>query len=180
MRREVADHAIALVEPEVHARGGDEVDLAHLPGADQLAHLVDGGAVHERVARHEHHAGLLGAHDQVFGVRDAGRQRLLHQDVLTGLQCPPHELVMGARRGRDRHRLNARIEQQLIEVRLDPNAWVTSLELVAAVRIELAQADETKLGPLENVANDVRPPVAEADDCDADRRCDHAWPPRDL
>ena len=45
MRREVQNHATLLVEPEVHACRGDEVDLAQLVVLDQLANLVHGRAV---------------------------------------------------------------------------------------------------------------------------------------
>ena len=54
MRREVPDHAdVLLVQAEVDALGGDEVDVAQLAGVDDLLDLAHGRAEDEGVADHE-------------------------------------------------------------------------------------------------------------------------------
>ena len=66
VRAEVPDDAhVGLVQPEVHAARRDEVDLAELAGADQVADHVDRRAVEERVPGHQDEAALVGELDQL-------------------------------------------------------------------------------------------------------------------
>ena len=82
--------------------------------------------------------------------------------------------MVRSRRSRDHHRFDPWVQQQLVEVTLDTNAGMAPGELRRAGHIRLAQAEQTELRPLENVADDVRPPVPIADDGGSDWRRDHA------
>ena len=87
VRREVADHPVRLVLAEVHARRRDEVDLAERrPARISSRTLLTGGLYTNVWPGHEHQAARLGDLDQVARVRGRGRQRLLDQHVLAGVQ----------------------------------------------------------------------------------------------
>ena len=171
VRGEVEDDAVLLVEAEVHARGGDEVDLAELVALDQVADLVDRGAVEEGVAGHQHQAALLGERDQLRRLLGGAGQRLLDQHVLAGFQGAADEREVGVGRGGDRHGLDPRVGQRGVEVALDPDAGMTAAEVFDPALVELAEAHQAELGPLDHVADDVRAPVAVADDHRSDRTC---------
>ena len=168
MRSEVADHAVGLVHPQVHARGGDEVDLAEVVLADQVAHLVDRRAVEERVSGHEHETAALGQLHERFGLCDGGGERLLHEHVLAGLERLPGESEMGARRRRNCDRVDAWVVEQRLEVRGRRHAGIATRKLRGLRGIELAQREHLELRALDGVADDVGTPVAVAHDGETD------------
>ena len=62
--------------------------IAERAFGDQLPDFVDGRAVEERVARHKHPLVRLRDLDQVLGLGQCARQRLLHEHVLAGRRAP--------------------------------------------------------------------------------------------
>ena len=72
-------------------------------------------------------------------------------------------------RSGDRHRFDPRVGEGGVEVALDPDAGVAAAEVFGAAFVELAEAHQAELGSLDDVADDVRPPVAVSDDHGADR-----------
>ncbi len=111
VRREVADDAVAVVLAEVHARGGDEVHVPDDAAVDQLAHRVDGGAVDEGVARHQHAVAGGGEVGELVGVRQPRGERLLDEHVLAGLQRALGERVVGLRGRGDHDGLDRRVDE---------------------------------------------------------------------
>ena len=139
VRREVADHAVGLVLAEVHPRRGDEVDLAELVLLDQLADLVDGRAVEERVARHQHEPALLGQLDELDRVVGRRGQRLLDQHVLAGLQRALGDRIVRAGRSGDDHRVDVVAREHVVEVARDGHAGSAVAGLGGPAAVALAQ-----------------------------------------
>ena len=123
------------------------------------------------MAGHQHQAELLGQGDQRGGLLGGPRQRLLDQHVLAGFQRPADEVVVGVGRGGDRDRLDPRVGERGVEVGLDPDPGVAAAEVFGAALVELAEAHQAELGALDDVADDVRAPVAVADDQGSDCTC---------
>jgi hypothetical protein len=67
-------------------RGGDEVHVPHDPALDQLAHGIDGGAVHEGVPGHQYALRFPREVRQLVRLLQARGQRLLHQHVAPRFQ----------------------------------------------------------------------------------------------
>ena len=78
---------------------------------------------------------------------------------------------MGVGRGGDRHRLDPRVGERGVEVGLDPDPGMAAAEVFGAAFVELAEAHQAELGALDDVADDVRAPVAVADDQGSDCSC---------
>ena len=97
---EVPDHAdVALVQAEVHPARGDEVEVAELARVEQLLDRAHRRAVDERVAAHQHEAGLARDPRQLLGLDGRGRERLLDERVLARPQARRGERRRGCRPG---------------------------------------------------------------------------------
>ena len=108
MRAEVPDDAdVGLVQAEVDAARRDEVELAELAAVDQLLDGDDRRAVEERVARHQHAAGLAGQAHELCRLLGARCEGLLDEDVLAELQRLRGELEVGRDRRRDHDRVDS-------------------------------------------------------------------------
>ena len=117
MRPKVPDDAdIGLMQPEVHAARGDEVDLPQLAIIDQTLDRGDGGAVEERVARHQDEAALIGSLGQLYDLLRRRSQRLLDENVLPRVERCHREREVSGNRSRDRHRVERLVLQHLLEV----------------------------------------------------------------
>ena len=77
---------------------------------------------------------------------------------------------MRARRRGDEHGVHRRILENRLEVRADRNVGNPLQERGRARVVALAQHGQLELGPLDHVADEVRAPVAVADDRDPERR----------
>ncbi len=171
VRGQVPDDAdVRLVQAEVDPAHGDEVDLAELARLDQLLHAHDRGAVDERVARHQDEPAPIRREREVSCGRRGVSERLLDEDVLSGRERGGCELVVARDGGRDRDRVDRRVLEHLV-VRLDAadvgEALADGLEPLGPL---VAQQLHVRAGRVAEVPDEVRPPVAEADDGDANRR----------
>jgi hypothetical protein len=109
MRPEVPRHAhIGLVEAEVHAADRDEVHLAQFAGVQQLADEVDGRAVEERVARHQHEPALPREMAETQRRLRRRAQRLFDEDVLASRERGHRDGLVARDRRRDRDGLDLR------------------------------------------------------------------------
>ena len=107
MRGEVEDDVdVVLVQAQVEAGTVDVVHLAQFLVLHQLAELPDGGVVFERVPDHEDHARRGRRAVQPAGALGGRRERLFHQDVLSGLDRLQRHGHVGAGRGRDDDRVD--------------------------------------------------------------------------
>ena len=123
------------------------------------------------MAGHQHQVELLGERDQLGGLVGGAGQRLLDQHVLAGLERAADQVVVGVRRGGDRHRFDPRVGERRVEVALDPDAGMAAAEVFGAAFVLLAEPHQAELRALDDVADDVRSPVAVADDHGADCSC---------
>ena len=95
VRCEVPDDAdVVLEEPEVDPGGVVIIEVAQHALVDQLPDLLHGPREQERVVDHDLELSPLGHFDQLFGLRAAGREGLLDEDVLSVLQRGLGELEM--------------------------------------------------------------------------------------
>ena len=159
----VRPHDAEVLPVAVHAQ-----HLAELPRVDQLLQLQHRGVVQEEMARHQHEVSRLGECDELVHLRGARCRRLLDQDVLTGIERTLRELVVRRHRGRDHDRVDGVVREHLFDVACDVRIRITRLCLFAALR---ARVDEPcELCELVEVAREIRAPVAEAGEADADGR----------
>ena len=66
---------------------------------DQVLQRLHAGVVDQQVVHHQHAIARVGLGDQLVGVARGHRERLLHEDVLAGLEGQPGERVRGWARG---------------------------------------------------------------------------------
>ena len=140
---------------------------------DQLADLLHRRRVEKRVVDHQGEAAAVRLVDQVQDLVGGLGQRLLDQHVLAGPQRRQRQLVVGMDRRGDRDGIDARVPQQVAEVmgRHDIGMEAPALGQVGCAQV--GHADDAGGLAGREIANEVRPPVAVADDADADRCVAH-------
>jgi hypothetical protein len=167
VRGEVPDHAhVLLVEPEVHALGGDEVDVAEVAAVDDLLDLAHRGAEDERVADHEGEAARCGEVDELAGARGIGGHGLFDEDVLAGLERRLGDPVVRADGRGDEDGLNGGVGEDLPEVGGDGYAGVAAPRLLEGLGPCVADPLDPRLRQVHVVAQHVGAPVAVADEGD--------------
>jgi hypothetical protein len=137
----------------------DAENVAELTRLHELLELADAGVVEEEVAGHQHELVLLGEPDELLHLSRPHRGRLLHEDVLAGLERPLRELVVRRHRRRDDHGVELVVGQQLVEVGREPGARIARPELRLQLGRDVAQPHQ--LREVVEVAGEVRAPVAE-------------------
>src|SRR5262249_28620192 len=90
---------------------------------------------------------------------------LLDQDVETGLQAPRRDREVGGDGGGDGHRVEGNLEE-LVERRHPSDVPVVAGDGLQPLRIRVADRHHLGEGAGGEVADEVRPPVARADDGD--------------
>ena len=169
VRAEVPDDAdVGLVQAEVDAARRDEVDARRARRASISSRITSHRrAVEERVAGHEHEPALVGELDQLARLRGRGGERLLDEHVLAGLERAQPRARSASRpasRSRPRRSSRPRGCRRSWSCRGRPGSGARSRR---AARGRVADAGELGLVELVEVADEVRAPVAEADDGDA-------------
>jgi len=174
VRGEVPDHAhVLLVQAQVHALGGDEVDLAEVAGVDELLDLAHRWAEDEGVADHEREATLGGEVDQLAGLRRVRGHGLLDEDVLAGLEGGPGEGMVRADRREDEHGVDVRVGEDLVVLGGDGHRRVAGLSLLEGLRPGVADPLDLRPRQFAVVAQEVGAPVAVADEGDAEGTVGH-------
>src|SRR4051794_9166680 len=158
---------------EVEPVAVDVVDVAELARVGDLLELVDAGVVLEQVADHQHAIGPPRRFDDALGARHRQRERLLDEAVLARLEHAHRELGVGGHRRREDDGVEPRIGEHLLEVVREPRARMARRDALARGRVPVAAPAELDARQRVVVAREVRAPVAEPHDRDADRR--HSW-----
>ena len=170
VRREVPHDAdVVLKQAEVHARRVEVVERPERAGVDDLADLPDRAAEEEGVVHHDLQVLPLGQLDQLLGLLRRRRERLLDEDVLAVLEGRLRQLVVRPDRRDDGDGVDVRRLQDLREVGRQLHARIGAAARACSAAGFLSQT-ATTCAVLEavEVADDVRTPVAVADDADAD------------
>ncbi len=107
---------------------------------------------------------LLGERDELVHLVSLHRRRLLDEDVLPGRERASREVEVRGHGRRDDHGVELVVAQHLVEVRGEPGLRIAGGDVVPA-RVRVAEPAE--LGDLGEVAREVRSPVAETGDADA-------------
>ncbi len=153
---------------QVEAVAVDVVEPAELVAVDQRLQPRDRGVVLEQVPDHENLAGVIGRGDSALGVGGGGGERLLDEAVLARLGDGDRELsVRGHRRG-EHDRVELLVGEEIVERAGGARGWKRALEPCARVRRGVAQPAQLAARDRGEVAREVRAPVAEPDDADAD------------
>ena len=170
MRAEIPDDAdVGLVQSEVDAARGDEVELAERHRVDHLLDGDDRRAVEERVARHQRPAGLAGEPHELGRLLRARCEGLLDEHVLAELQSLRGEVEVRRHRRRDHDRFDVVVRQHLEIRRRPPNGRVAAPPVIQPLLAHVAHDDDLRLLELDEVAKEIRPPVAEPHDRHAER-----------
>jgi hypothetical protein len=120
------------------------------------------------VTRHQNAPALCREPGELRALDDRRGERLLDERVLARLERGARELEVGPDRGRDDDRLHLRVGQNVREAGRLADPRVAACDAVE--RLAPRVADKRELGGrrLVEVADEVRAPVAEADDRDPD------------
>ena len=167
--REVpGDADVLLVETEVDPARRDEVEIAQVSRFDEVAHGDDRGAVEEGVSRHQHQPATLGELDELEALARGRGERLLDEDVLSRLERRASKREVRRHRRRERQGVDRFVGEDVVDARVGLHGRVPTLDQLEAVGIAVANRDDLGAVELVEVADEVRAPVAEADNCDAD------------
>ena len=169
MRRQVPQRVDVVPErPQVGPCGIGVVNIAQVPGFDQLLQPDDPGVKDKDVADHHDLVVRRGHFLQLLALGGGQGQRLFAQHVLAGLQGLLAQFVMQVGRGRDAHRVDVGVGQNILVVggRLQPDVLLG--ELGQPVLIEIRAHEGIGIGKLGENPDMVGPPVAASDDADID------------
>ena len=154
----------------------DVADLADVAAVDDLLDLADRRRVEEGVPDHEDEPLALGDGDQFLALRGRRGHRLLDEDVLAGEERRLGEREVEAHRGGDDHRVDLLVIDQLVSVRDAFDARVERGDVAQALRVEIADCLQAAVWQAVEIADEVRSPVATADDADREvLALDVAW-----
>ena len=156
---------VAADDAEVLAVRVHAQELAELAGVEELLQLEDARVVQQQMAGHEHEAALTREPQQLLHLGALHRRRLLDEHVLARLERLLRERVVGRHRRRDDDGVELVVGEQLVEVGRHPRLRMPCRELLPQLLRGVAEPRE--LGELVEVADEVLPPVAEADLADA-------------
>ena len=168
------DVDVELVEPEVDALAVDVLDAPDAALGEDLLHRDDSGVVHEGVADHERAAGLLGRAQDRLGIGDVRGEWFLDEDVLAGGEGFLGERAVRADRRRDAHGVDRAVgeERAMVGGRLQRGEpFADRLEPLGR---EVRDRHGLGAGRLAQVADEVRAPVARAEDGDAQVALGHS------
>ena len=146
----------------------DVVDLAELARVRDRLELLDAGVVDEQVADHQDPAGLPRRRDRALGVGDVVGERLLDEAVLAGAQHALRQRPVGRDRRGQHDRVELRVAQEVVELGREAGAREGRRPALARRLRAVAAPRELAAGDRGEVAREVGPPVAEADDTDSD------------
>jgi hypothetical protein len=141
--REIPDDVhVVLKQAEVHAHGIVVIQLAQLARRHERRDLAHGPRIHERVVDHQHEPPPLGLLDEPPALLARQGERFLNQHVLPRLQRRHREIEVRRHRGRDRHRVDRRVLNQIRGVAGGADAGIARGRRRHAVRQEVARADQ--------------------------------------
>src|SRR5215468_1992572 len=163
------DIDVWLHQAKVDSDRVDELDVAYLTAADELADALNSRGVAVRVVAHEHQARVAGQRGQLLSLGDGRGQRFLHQDVFTGLQCAPDEIEVGRGGCRDGHSGGVRVAEDLLVGVGEPDRGVRAEDSPGPFNLEIAQPVQPEGWRGKCGSDEVRPPVASADYRQPDR-----------
>ena len=167
MRAEVPHDAhVGLVQSEIHTAGGNEVDLAELAGVDEALDCGHRRAVEEGMSGHEHEPIAPRELGQLDHVLRGSGQRLLDEDMLAGFQCCLRKRVVSRDRCRNRDRLDRGIAEKLFVMGRARKRRITARQRFHRLRTDVAERRDVERWRFGQVADEIRPPVAQADDAD--------------
>src|SRR5262245_60037563 len=103
VRRQVPDDVgVMLEKTKVDADGIEVKDFTDLSAHKVILDFANSAGVDKGVVHHKGEPPFVCRFDQVLSVRGLESERLFHQKVLAGLQCPHAERIVGGdRRGQD-------------------------------------------------------------------------------
>ena len=161
VRGEVPDDVdVALENAQVQPGAVDVEHIAQHAALDDLFHLVDAGRILEGVVHHQDLAVLLRKRDQFLGLVDLGRQRLLDQDMLAGLERLLRQRIVRADVRADGNGIDRRVVDDVVVVGGGLDARVEVLHVREALLVHVAADRHLARGNLVEVADDVGSPVA--------------------
>ena len=166
---EIPDDAdVVLEQAQVYA---DRVVVIHIPKAvvDELAHLSDRTGVHERVINREHQLATFSFIDESLRLFSGRRNWFFNKHMLPGLQRAQREIEVTRHGRRDGDGVDARIVQDIAEVRGNLNSRVPALHPGETICLEVAHGHQPHPRRLPEVSNEVRTPVPVA----CDRNANH-------
>ena len=171
VRREVPCRVhIRANRAEVGPRGVQVVRLTEVLRRHHLFHLAHARVVQKRITDHQHQAGRVGQVAQRVASGGVQRHRLFHQDVTAaGQRCADQRLVRRCRR-RDDNRVHIFACKELVERGADRDGAMTLPNDRQAIGALIADGREFGIRQIAQHARVVRSPVAEPDECDANRR----------
>ena len=169
VRPEVPDDAdVGLMQAQIHATRGNEVDLAELARVDEALDHRDRWAVEEGVAGHEDELVLLREPRELDYLLGGGGQRLLDEHVLSGFERGHREGVVARDRRGDRNGIEIAVPQELLIQCGAGDAGKAARDRLEGARPRIAHMRDVEHRRLCEVANEIRAPVPDPDDADTD------------
>ena len=169
MRAEIpGDAHVGLVQAQVDAAGRDEVEVTQIARVDQLLDGDDRWAVEERVTRHQHAPGPAGEPDELRRPPPSSPPAASRRTRACRTRVPCEARSKWVDTGVAITTASMRSSASDVEVRarrLDER--IAALEELEPLGALVADGDHFKSVDLDEVAEQVRPPVAETDDGDA-------------
>ena len=124
----------------------DRVNLAQTALIEYRLHGAEIGVQSALVVNGELHAAFLGDCDHAVQLLGGHGNRLFTDDILTGLGCLYHQIIMLVVVGCDQHNVNFRVVHQLVVGRIALDALLHVFQLLGINVRDTNHADSVHLG----------------------------------
>ena len=178
VRREVPEHVhVGLEKAQVDPQRVVVRDLAERAASGELAQLLHRAREQERVVDEQRDLLPRGERDQLLALGGARAHRLLDQYVLAALDRAPRQREVRRHRRRDQHRGDVGAVDGRLGLGFARRAGRHAPRLFEPRRIALGDRLHLEAARRDEIAQQVRPPVAEADQSSGNHP---VVPPRSL
>src|SRR5579883_1512559 len=166
--REVPDHIhVVLKQAEIDPRGVVVVEVAESSLIDELTYALNSPGEEERVIHHDFQILAFRKFDKIFALLDRAGERLFDENVLSVLERGLGDLEVGPDGCDNSNRVYRIVGEHGAVVCGRRNGGMVPAEPLERTHTLVANADDSRRFLAEEIADDVRPPVAVTHDADS-------------
>src|SRR5262249_35155634 len=150
---------VLLEQSKIKAASGNILDLADVPGVDDLFHAPYGGRKQEGMAHHQNETLTIGEADEFLSFLHSSGDGVLDEHLFSRTERGFSHVVVKADRRGDHQGIERIIFKQILETPRGGDLRIKPRKMIQARLIDVAQYLELTVWCLVQVAHQVRSPI---------------------